>query len=125
VSKYSLEILLIWLTGYNLIVSTIPLHVFKTLLLQCHSLRLNTLIDSKKKKKTSAARRADTPLTVFHDYTTNTDIQGFPATPAELANMTGVELNPVLRALNLPVNGTIGTKRQQLRFYIGLTDMPQ
>jgi hypothetical protein len=56
---------------------------------------------------------------------TNADIRGFPATPAHLANMTTAELNLVLRSLNLPANGTIGIKRQNLRFYIGLTEMPQ
>jgi len=39
--------------------------------------------------------------------------------------MTGAELDPVLAALDLPVNGTAITKRQRLRFNIGLVEMPQ
>jgi hypothetical protein len=54
---------------------------------------------------------------------TNTDIQGFPATPAQLENMTGVELDPVLASLDLPVHGTAITKRQRLSVHIGLTQI--
>jgi len=39
--------------------------------------------------------------------------------------MTGVQLDPILAALDLPVNGTAIIKRQRLRFNIGLVDMPQ
>ena len=39
--------------------------------------------------------------------------------------MTVVGLDPILESLGLPVNGTVVTKRQRRRFYVGLPDMPQ
>ncbi|EER40961.1 hypothetical protein HCDG_04607 [Histoplasma capsulatum H143] len=54
----------------------------------------------------SGIKRADYPLTTLRDYKTNTNIADFPATPAEISNMTGTTLNRVLEALNLPTTGT-------------------
>jgi hypothetical protein len=68
----------------------------------------------------SGAARNDHRLTVLHDYATNTNIQGFPTTPAQIDHMTSAQLNPILTALDLPTNGTVQAKRRRLKFYIGL-----
>ena len=72
----------------------------------------------------SVAKRADHPLTALRDYTTNAEIPGFPATPTQLANMTDARLDPILRALDLPVTDTVSERRQRLKFYIGLGELP-
>ncbi|OJD19482.1 hypothetical protein AJ78_00550 [Emergomyces pasteurianus Ep9510] len=71
----------------------------------------------------SAVRRSNVPLVAMRDYRTNTNIPNFPATSAHLSNMSGRALNDVLTALNLPTNGTLAEKKQQLRLYIGLPDV--
>ncbi|KAF2259468.1 hypothetical protein CC78DRAFT_537079 [Lojkania enalia] len=71
----------------------------------------------------SGIRRSDVPLTALREYTTNADVQDFPATPAQLLNMSGPALDRILTALNLPTNGTTADKKQRLRFYVGLPDV--
>jgi hypothetical protein len=51
---------------------------------------------------------------------TNSEVPGFPATPADLATMTIAEIDPVLAAFGLSTGGGVGAKRQRLKFYIGL-----
>jgi hypothetical protein len=68
--------------------------------------------------------RSDHPLTALRDITTNSDISGFPHTPADLANMTGVEITAILRALDLPVGGTLAGKKRRLKFYMGIPNVP-
>jgi hypothetical protein len=73
----------------------------------------------------SSVKKSTAALTVFRDYTTNTDIPGFPATPADLENMRAVTLDPILRSLNLSPLGDIGDRRRRLGHYIGLTNLTQ
>jgi hypothetical protein len=71
----------------------------------------------------SVVKKRTAPLTVFRDYTTNTDIPEFPATPADLENMRAVTLDPILKALDLSLHGDIGERQRRLGHYIGLTNL--
>ncbi|KAF2464238.1 uncharacterized protein BDR25DRAFT_396772 [Lindgomyces ingoldianus] len=68
----------------------------------------------------SRIARSDIPL---REVTTNAYVQGSPATPAQLSNMSGPALDHVLTALSLPTNGETADKKQLLRFYVELMDM--
>jgi hypothetical protein len=50
----------------------------------------------------------------------NSEVPGFPATPADLATMAIAEIDPVLAAFNLSTAGGVAAKRLRLKFYIGL-----
>jgi hypothetical protein len=68
--------------------------------------------------------RPDHPLTVLHDYTTNTAVPGFPKTPTDLENMTVAAINAVLRALDLSDTGTLIERQQRLKVHIGVPNLP-
>ena len=55
-----------------------------------YPLLLHSIYNYSKRLGNRAAKRPNRPLTVLRDYTTNTDIPEFPATPAELPNTTPV-----------------------------------
>ncbi|KAI5850368.1 hypothetical protein DFP73DRAFT_539119 [Morchella snyderi] len=60
-----------------------------------------------------------TPLTPLRD-SRNQEVAGFPADLAALANLNAGELNQLLQAYSLPVVGNIGSRRNQLKKFIGV-----
>lgn len=64
--------------------------------------------------------RSNVPLMALHDLATGVPIPGFPGTIAQITAMQGADVNNLLMALNLPVNGTVPERRQRLRLHIGL-----
>ncbi|OCK91300.1 uncharacterized protein K441DRAFT_664946 [Cenococcum geophilum 1.58] len=68
----------------------------------------------------SHVNRPNVPLMALHDLATGAPIPGFPGTIAQITAMQGADVNNVLMALNLPVNGTVPERRQRLRLHIGL-----
>jgi hypothetical protein len=56
----------------------------------------------------------------LHDLATDAPIPGFPGTIAQITTMQAGDVNNVLMALNLPVNGTVPERRQRLRVHLGL-----
>ena len=67
-----------------------------------------------------ALNRANLPLMALHDLTTDAPIPRFPGTIAQITAMQGADVNNLLTALNLQVNGTVPERRQRLRLHIGL-----
>ncbi|KAI9764434.1 MAG: hypothetical protein M1840_008457 [Geoglossum simile] len=69
----------------------------------------------------SCVNRPDQPLAVLHSYSSNTPIPNFPETSAVIARFSrGVEINPILRGLELSVAGDLDERKQRLRLAIGL-----
>ncbi|KAH0536481.1 hypothetical protein FGG08_006662 [Glutinoglossum americanum] len=70
----------------------------------------------------SSVTHPDQHLAVLHSYVDNTPLPNFPATPADIPDLSNANLGVILRQLELSVAGDRLEKEGRLRVAIGLLE---
>ncbi|KAI9777589.1 MAG: hypothetical protein M1839_008643 [Geoglossum umbratile] len=83
--------------------------------------QLAEAVNSVSRLRNGRINNPDEALAVLHSYASNTPIHNFPETPAVIAGFSrDLDINPILRGLELSVDGGLEERKQRLRLAVGL-----